>query len=91
MNDLENKTTQQEALSGFNSVNNATISIKKSYVSDNINRGLGEISMPKYDLRNVCIIKKDGTKEPYDVQKVVKAVKKSAARMLIEFTEKELE
>ena len=74
MNDLENKTTQKETLSGFKSVNNATVSIKKSYVSDSINRGLGEISMPKYDLRNVCIIKKDGTKEPYDVQKVVEAV-----------------
>ena len=37
------------------------------------------------------IIKKDGTKEDYDVQKVVKAVKKSAARMLVDFTDKELE
>ncbi len=42
-------------------------------------------------LKNVKIIKKDGTKEEYDVKKVVNAVKKSAARMLVEFTEKELE
>ncbi len=40
-------------------------------------------------LENVSIIKKDGTKEKYNVQKVVNAVKKSAARMLIEFSEDE--
>lgn len=40
-------------------------------------------------LENVSIIKKDGTKEKYNVQKVVNAVKKSAARMLIEFSEAE--
>ena len=40
-------------------------------------------------LENVSIVKKDGTKEKYNVQKVVNAVKKSAARMLIEFFEDE--
>lgn len=45
---------------------------------------------PKNQLKNIKIIKKDGTKEEYDVRKVISAVKKSAARMLIEFTEKEL-
>ena len=45
----------------------------------------------KIAVNNVKIIKKDGTKEDYDVQKVVKAVKKSAARMLVEFSDKELE
>ena len=40
-------------------------------------------------LENVSIVKKDGTKEKYNVQKVVNAVKKSAARMLIEFSEDE--
>ena len=40
-------------------------------------------------LENVSIDKKDGTKEKYNVQKVVNAVKKSAARMLIEFSEDE--
>lgn len=40
-------------------------------------------------LENVSIVKKDGTKEKYNVQKVVNAVKKSAARMLIEFSEAE--
>ena len=45
----------------------------------------------KLAVNNVKVIKKDGTKEDYDVQKVVKAVKKSAARMLVEFSDKELE
>ena len=37
------------------------------------------------------VIKKDGTKENYDIQKVVNAVKKSARRVLIDFTPEELE
>ena len=40
---------------------------------------------------HVCIIKKDGTKEQYNVQKVVNAVKKSAARMLVELTDQEIQ
>ena len=39
----------------------------------------------------IHIIKKDGTKEEYNVQKVVTAVKKSAFRALITFTEEELQ
>ncbi len=46
---------------------------------------------PKASLKDVKVIKKDGTIEPYDVQKVIKAVKKSAARMLVDFSDKELE
>ncbi len=46
---------------------------------------------PKLSLNNIKVVKKDGTKEDYNVQKVVSAVKKSAARMLVEFSEKELE
>lgn len=41
-------------------------------------------------LDNVLIIKKDGTKEKFNVQKVVEAVKKSATRMLITFSEEDL-
>ncbi len=36
------------------------------------------------------VIKKDGTKELFDIQKVVNAVKKSARRVLIDFTEEQL-
>nr|QGT49673.1 anaerobic ribonucleoside-triphosphate reductase [uncultured Candidatus Melainabacteria bacterium] len=39
---------------------------------------------------SVCIIKKDGTKEQFNVQKVVEAVKKSAARMMITFSDEDL-
>lgn len=39
----------------------------------------------------IKIIKKDGTKEDYNVQKVVTAVKKSAYRALITFTEEDLQ
>ena len=46
---------------------------------------------PKIALNNVKIIKKDGTKEDYNIDKVISAVKKSAARMLVEFTDKEIE
>ena len=38
---------------------------------------------------SVCIIKKDGTKEQYNVQKVIEAVKKSATRMLIKFSDED--
>ena len=46
---------------------------------------------PKLNLNNIKVIKKDGTKEDYNIQKVVSAIKKSAARMLVEFTDKEIE
>jgi len=39
---------------------------------------------------HIYIIKKDGTKEDYNPQKIINAVNKSAARMLVNFTEKEL-
>ena len=39
----------------------------------------------------IYIIKKDGTKEEYNVQKVVTAVKKSACRALITFTDEEIQ
>ena len=38
---------------------------------------------------SVCIVKKDGTKEQFNVEKVVNAVKKSATRMMISFSEEE--
>ena len=39
----------------------------------------------------VYVIKKDGTKEEFNVQKVVVAVNKSAYRALVTFTEEELD
>lgn len=37
------------------------------------------------------VIKKDGTREPFDVTKVTKAVNKSAYRAMVEFTESDLQ
>lgn len=45
----------------------------------------------KPGLESVVIVKKDGTKEKYDVKKVVNAVKKSATRMLIEFSDEQID
>ncbi len=42
-------------------------------------------------LQGVKVIKKDGTKEDFNVQKVVVAVNKSAYRALVTFTQKELD
>ncbi len=45
--------------------------------------------MVKVD-KSVKVIKKDGTKEAYNVEKVIAAISKSAARALITFNEEEL-
>lgn len=37
------------------------------------------------------VIKKDFTKEPYDVEKIINAVKRSASRVMVEFTQDELD
>ncbi len=37
------------------------------------------------------VVKKDGTKEEFDVQKIIRAVNKSAARIMYEFTEEEVQ
>ena len=39
----------------------------------------------------IKVIKKDGTKEDFNVQKVIVAVNKSAYRALIKFTEEDLD
>jgi len=48
------------------------------------------ISFSRRNLNNIFIIKKDGTKEKYNVEKVISAIKKSAARTLIEFSDKQI-
>ena len=42
-------------------------------------------------LNNVKVVKKDGTKEEFNVQKVVVAVNKSAYRALIKFSQKDID
>ncbi|MBR2068684.1 MAG: anaerobic ribonucleoside-triphosphate reductase [Candidatus Gastranaerophilales bacterium] len=48
------------------------------------------ISFSRRSLNNITIIKKDGTKEKYNVEKVISAIKKSAARTLVEFSDKQI-
>ena len=38
----------------------------------------------------VCIVKKDGTLEKFNIQKIINAISKSAERMLVKFNESEL-
>ena len=45
----------------------------------------------RVNLSNIKIVKKDGTLEEYNVQKVINAVQKSAARMLVKLTDEEIE
>ena len=66
------------------------ISKPKSMESINpMNKVVGITSRPS--LNSIKIIKKDGTKEDYNIQKVISAVKKSAARMIVEFSDKEID
>ena len=48
------------------------------------------LNFSRKNLSNITIIKKDGTKEKYNIQKVVDAIKKSATRMLVTFTDKQI-
>ena len=41
------------------------------------------------NLKDVCVVKKDGTLEPFNVQKIIVAVNKSAFRALVTFTEED--
>lgn len=78
---------ENSKLTAFGEQNHATKPIGSEFVQNPKVVGLTSKAL----LKNVKIIKKDGTKEEYDVAKVVNAVKKSAARMLVEFSDKELE
>lgn len=43
------------------------------------------------DMRDICIIKKDGTLEPFDSTKIVAAITKSANRVMFSFTQEQYE
>lgn len=51
-------------------------------------KGAKEIAR-KNNLANVIIVKKDGTREPFDGNKIIIAVGKSASRILVKFTKEE--
>ena len=73
----------------------AVFLIKKFFspVSDAIKNSenfVNVLNFSRRNLNNITIIKKDGTKEKYNIQKVIDAIKKSATRMLVEFSDKEI-
>ena len=78
--------------------NENVVGISNSHVNDIIKRVhesnamfAKQIIESVSKLETVCIVKKDGTREKYNVQKVVEAVKKSAARMLVKFSDEDLQ
>ena len=86
---VANTKNGQEA--GFNAANEATSPIQGAFNRENIAvQQSNVIQMPINTPSHVTIIKKDGTQEEYNIQKVVNAVKKSAARMMITFTDDEI-
>ncbi len=48
------------------------------------------LNFTRKNLNNLIVIKKDGTQEKYNIQKVVDAIKKSATRMMVTFSDKEI-
>ena len=62
-------------------LSNHNITVSEAAISPNIK---------PINAQSVFVIKKDGTKEHFDPQKIINAVKKSATRALIEFTEGDL-
>ena len=77
-----------------NDINAQSQAQSHSVVSDAIKAGSENlaniINFSRRNLSNVIIVKKDGTKEKYNIEKVVEAIKKSATRMLVEFSEREI-
>ena len=73
-----------------NSIKGATV---KKAAEENQDVNLGKVIDlgKKLSTENIKIVKKDGTLEDYDITKVVKAIKKSAARMIIELSTEEIE
>lgn len=81
--------------------NSQNVSFDSVYSQDILNNPITKQNVPvtnpkvidinKNKLPDLSVIKKDGTTELYNIQKVVNAVKKSAERMLIELTDEELD
>lgn len=59
------------------------------YVIESDERERLRRKVPMFQSENFKVVKKDGTKETFDVQKIIVAVNKSAYRALVKFTEKE--
>lgn len=75
-NDIEEKSIQSHS-----AVSDAIKS------SENL---LNVLNFTRKNLNNIVVTKKDGTREKYNIEKVINAIKKSATRMLVKFSEKEI-
>lgn len=69
-----------------NKQRNTVYSVKKIKEAQNI-----ELNKLKGDGNMIRVVKKDGSKEEFNVQKIVVAVNKSAYRALVKFTQEELD
>ncbi len=69
---------------------NIVESNKSSILQYNLANHKKTTVMPNILFDKINIIKKDGTKEEYNFQKIISAVNKSANRMLVSFSEAEL-
>ena len=83
--ELKSVANTQKTENEFNTSFEATSPIRNTMRDAN-----NVIPMPFINLSGVKAIKKDGTKEEYNITKVVNAVKKSAARMMITFSDDEI-
>ncbi|MCR5261436.1 MAG: anaerobic ribonucleoside-triphosphate reductase [Candidatus Gastranaerophilales bacterium] len=75
-----------------NSQNEEMLSNAKKILSGENNTFTPQILLDMQILNEnkICIVKKDGTLEKFNIQKIINAVSKSANRMLIKFNESEL-
>lgn len=71
-------------------VPNQSHSVVSDAIKANSENLVNIINFSRRNLNNITIIKKDGTKEKYNIEKVVEAIKKSATRMLVEFSDKQI-
>ena len=96
---MEETTAKNGEVVGMGNVSsNVTNSIKGTAIKKSVEEPINNntISSKVIDIGSkmstdrINIVKKDGTLEAYDITKVVTAIKKSAARMLIDLTSEEI-
>ncbi len=90
---MQNSLNKEANIVEFTSpVKNATDMIKGSAVSPMSKMGdlQKTVQITPIKTSNISVIKKDGTREEFDNNKIINAVKKSATRMLVELTDVEL-
>ena len=83
--EFTSKTTV-DTIKGTSSVPSELISHPKMNLQD----GLRTAQVTPIKAKSICVVKKDGTKEPFDATKIINAVKKSATRALVQFSEEDL-